>query len=216
MLRRRFVFWVGFGLFGLAEKLRANSLDDLAAALMRSAELKSPGASVASTKAAVTDVKPEHWSLAGNNTWQWYERENLIDGRWKITGVTTPVHRVTGERFTGRAGYLDESLVPAQFRPVVQASHAEAAPNAGIESDAGKPSAMRMARHGRPPSRWLRSLNADELRIWLRTIDPPEAGVEGMTFFEHLTRDHSFDAVKITGLTEDEQAKLHAAAHAGY
>ena len=66
------------------------------------------------------------------------------------------------------------------------------------------------------PAGWLHSLNAEELRIWLRTIDPPEAGVEGMTFFEHLTRDHSFDAGKITGLAEDEQAKLHAAAHAGY
>ena len=35
-------------------------------------------------------------------------------------------------------------------------------------------------------------------------------------FFEHLTRDHSFDAAKITGLSEYEQAKLHAAAHDGY
>ena len=37
-----------------------------------------------------------------------------------------------------------------------------------------------------------------------------------MTFWEHLTRDHSFDATRIAGLTEDEQAKLHAAAHYGY
>ena len=78
------------------------------------------------------------------------------------------------------------------------------------------PNARRRARHGRPPSRWLRSLHADELRIWLGTIDPPEAGVSGMTFWEHLTRDHSFDATRIAGLTEDEQAKLHAAAHFGY
>lgn len=211
MLRRRFLFWVGFGLFGLAEKLKANSLDDLAAALMRSAESKPSGAPAATTAAV-----PEHWSLAGNNNWQWYERENLIDGRWKITGITTPINRFTGERYTARTGYLDESLVPAQFRPVAQASHVESVPNAGLEADAGKPSALRMARHGRPPSRWLRSLNAEELHIWLRSIDPPEAGVEGMTFFEHLTRDHSFDAAKITGLSEDDQAKLHAAAHAGY
>ncbi len=78
------------------------------------------------------------------------------------------------------------------------------------------PNAWRRARHGRPPSRWLRSLHADELRIWLATIDPPEAGVSGMTFWEHLTRDHSFDATRIVGLTEDEQAKLHAAAHYRY
>jgi hypothetical protein len=75
---------------------------------------------------------------------------------------------------------------------------------------------MRQARHGRPPSKWLRSLNADELRIWLKTIEVPEAGVSGMTFGEHLTRDHSFDPAKIEGLLEDEQAKLHAAAHYGY
>ncbi len=52
---------------------------------------------------------------------------------------------------------------------------------------------MRRARHGRPPSRWLRSLHSDELRVWLKTIEVPEAGVEGMTFWEHLTRDHSFN-----------------------
>jgi hypothetical protein len=75
---------------------------------------------------------------------------------------------------------------------------------------------MRRARHGRPPSRWLRSLHADELRIWLKTIDVPEAGVSGMTFWEHLTRDHFFDPGRIAGLTVDEQAKLHAAAHHGY
>ena len=52
--------------------------------------------------------------------------------------------------------------------------------------------------------------------MWLQTIEVPEAGVSGMTFFEHLTRDHSFDALRIAGLNEDEQAKLHAAAHYGY
>ncbi len=44
----------------------------------------------------------------------------------------------------------------------------------------------------------------------------PEAGVSGMTFWEHLTRDHSFDPDRILGLNTDEQAKLHAAAHHGY
>ena len=37
-----------------------------------------------------------------------------------------------------------------------------------------------------------------------------------MTYWTHLTRDHSFDPEEIKGLTEDEQAKLHAAAHYGY
>ena len=85
-----------------------------------------------------------------------------------------------------------------------------------IEDDPGQANPHRRARHGRPPSRWLRSLKADELRIWLKSIDVPEAGVSGMTYWDHLTRDHSFDPVRIVGLTIDEQAMLHAAAHAGY
>jgi hypothetical protein len=84
------------------------------------------------------------------------------------------------------------------------------------DGEPGQPDAKRRARDGRPPSKWLRSLKADELRIWLPTIEPPEAGVQGMTFWRHLTRDHSFDAEKIKGLTIPEQAKLHAAAHDGY
>jgi hypothetical protein len=84
------------------------------------------------------------------------------------------------------------------------------------EGEPGEPDAKRRARDGRPPSKWLRRLKAEELRIWLPTIEPPEAGVQGMTFWIHLTRDHSFDAEKIKGLTIPEQAKLHAAAHDGY
>jgi hypothetical protein len=38
MRRRGFMFWVGLGLFSLAEKLRADSLDHLAAALMEAAD----------------------------------------------------------------------------------------------------------------------------------------------------------------------------------
>ena len=37
-----------------------------------------------------------------------------------------------------------------------------------------------------------------------------------MTFWTHLTRDHSFLAEKLAGLTVTEQAKLHSAAHFGY
>jgi hypothetical protein len=97
-----------------------------------------------------------------------------------------------------------------------QESHTKGNAGSAVEEDSGKPSPMRRARHGRPPSRWLRSLNASELRLWLKTIDVPAAGVEGMTYWEHLTRDHSFDPKRIAGLTEDEQARLHAAAHYGY
>jgi hypothetical protein len=80
----------------------------------------------------------------------------------------------------------------------------------------GKTDQKRIARHGRPPSRWLRSLNAEELSEWLKTVNPPQAGVSGMTYWTHLTRDHLFDAEMIDGLRDEELAKLHAAAHAGY
>ena len=206
--RRRFAFWIGLGLFNLAEVLRADGLDALAAASMRATEPSTP-----------KDPRstPEHWTAAENNTWRWFECEHLIGGRWKLTGITTPIHKQTGERYTGRTGYLDDSLVPdAMLRGAEQSSRDDAGTDTAIEDDPGQPNAMRRARHGRPPSRWLRSLYADELRIWLKKIDVPEAGVSGMTFWDHLTRDHSFNPNRIAGLTVDEQAKLHAAAHYGY
>ncbi len=198
--RRRFAFWLGMGLFSLSERLNADVLDDVAAFAMRSASSDDG------------EARPVHWTAADNNTWRWFERENLVDGKWKLTGVTTPVHKETGERYQGRRGYIDESLVP----PEVRHSASPTNDRRREESDAGQPSADRRARHGRPPSRWLRGLNAEELSIWLKTIEVPEAGVSGMTFWEHLTRDHSFNPDNIEGLTEDEQAKLHAAAHYGY
>jgi hypothetical protein len=192
--------------------LRADGLDDLAAALMRASEPKPPK-SPASTA--------EHWTASENNTWRWFERENLVDGRWKLTGITRPLHKRTGQPSTGD-GYLEDALVPEAVRrgepstPADSAAEPDDVAGAAVEVDAGRPNSLRRARHGRPPSRWLRSLNADELRVWLATIDVPEAGVSGMTYWEHLTRDHYFDAKRITGLTEAEQAKLHAAAHYGY
>ena len=141
--------------------------------------------------------------------------QNLVDGHWKLTGITRPVHKTTLEAYNDHSGYLDDSLVPASMRKGASPLDPEAAA-AAVEDDAGQPNPMRRARHGRPPSRWLRSLRADELRVWLKKIDVPEAGVSGMTFWEHLTRDHSFDADRIAGLNVVEQAKLHAAAHYGY
>jgi hypothetical protein len=210
MKRRRFFFWLGLGLFGLAEKLRADSLDELAAAMMRGTE---PTADTTST------VVPEHWTAASNRTWRWYEREHFVAGQWKLTGITTPINKKTGEPYTLKTGYLDDNLVPAELRTAQQenpASNVETDAEASGSQDPGQPDPARRARHGRPPSKWLRSLHADEIRIWLKTIEVPEAGVEGMTFFTHLTRDHSFDAAKVAGLTIPEQAKLHAAAHYGY
>jgi hypothetical protein len=206
LTRRRFAFWVGLGLFQLGEKLHADELDRWAAALMRGTD-----------PADVLSTSPEHWTAATNRTWRWFERENLIDDRWVVTGITAPIHRQTGERYTGHTGYLDDSLVPDELRfgdSSLDATLVENEEDSAAEP--GKPTAARRDRHGRPPSKWLRSLNADEIRIFLAKIEVPESGVSGMTFWEHLTRDHSFDPDRIVGLTEDEQAKLHSAAHYGY
>jgi hypothetical protein len=200
MKRRRFLFWVGFGLFSLGEKLRVGGFDELAAATLE--EKKSEN--------------PTHWRAASNEAWQWYERETLIDGRWKRTGITTPIHRKTGEPYTELKGYLDESLVPAEMRVWNTEANDPDASVDSLEDSDHRPDPARRARHGRPPSKWLRSLQADELRIWLKTVEVTESGVSGMTYFTHLTRDHFFDGEKITGLTEDELARLHGAAHDGY
>ena len=202
MTRRRFAFWLGFGLFSLAQKLRVYGLDELAAATMRSVE---------PTAAPGVRALPIHWRAVDNEAWQWYERETLIDGKWTLSGITTPLSKQTGERYVGDAGYLDDDLVPENMRRGYEPRE-----HSSDEHADRQPSPKRRARHGRPPSKWLRSLDAHELRIWLKTVDVPEAGVDGMTYWEHLTRDHSFEPEKIEGLTIDEHAKLHAAAHYGY
>src|ERR1700722_4096082 len=207
MKRRRFMFWIGFGLFNLAEKLRAEGLDELAAAGMNAFE---PATRTARSAA------PTHWRAAQNSTWRWYERETFVGGRWVVDGTSTPIHKRTGQPYTEKPGYLSDSLVPDEAR--VWDAEAGKAPDeeSGADDAVHRPDPARRARHGRPPSKWLRSLRADELRIWLKTIEVPEAGVEGMTYMTHLTRDHFFDADKLAGLSIGEQAKLHAAAHHGY
>lgn len=216
MTRRRFAFWVGFGLFSLADKLRIEGLDTLAAATME-------GAAPRPKKPAL----PEHWTTAGDETWSWFERENLIDGEWVLTGTTRPLNKKTGELKAASDAYLEDGLVPVGMRPDIkdrkeiapeEAAVADEAAAATNEEDSPRrlPESTRRARHGRPPSKWLRSLDADELRIWLKTVEVPEAGVSGMTYWEHLTRDHSFDPAMIEGLVIAEQSKLHAAAHFGY
>lgn len=230
MNRRHFAFWFSFGLFTLADRLKVYGLDELAAAMMRDDR-------------APTKTLPTHWRSADNDVWRWFERETFVDGQWKLSGITTPIRMETGEAAPAQDGYLDEAIVPADVRrrkPTLKAEEALAAeqksPGSNAKSDAKsasataeaaapapthdfddhEPSEKRRARHGRPPSKWLRSLHADELRIWLKTIDVPEADVVGMSYWTHLTRDHSFDPVHIEGLEIDEQAKLHAAAHYGY
>jgi hypothetical protein len=213
MTRRQFAFWLGLGLFNLAEKLRANCLDDLAAVAMRATEEKPAELKTAEVN---TPAPATHWTAAENRTWRWFERETFVDGKWKVTGITTPINKHTGERYAGASGYLDDELVPAEVRDGYHTADIPDPEETGADAAPGVATVTRRARHGRPPSRWLRSLKADELRVWLKKIDVPEAGVEGMTYWEHLTRDHAFNPTKIAGLNIDEQAKLHAAAHYGY
>lgn len=225
MNRRRFAFWLGFGLFSLSEKLHLGSLDALAAEAMRRTD---------TAKKIAKRSGAEHWTVGGNKTWAWFERENLVKGEWVLTGTTTPVNKKTGQRKPENIGYLDDSLVPSSVRAsldegvdlvghaapadakseVEQADHEEHKHR--VDLDPQLPTAKNRERHGRPPSKWLRSLNAEEISVWLKTIRVPEAGVSGMTVWTHLTRDHHFDAARIKGLTESEQFKLHAAAHYGY
>jgi hypothetical protein len=211
MNRRQFAFWLGFGLFSLADRLRVYGLDDLAAAAMRATEPTS-----ASPTGVAAANAPVHWTAAENRNWRWFEREDFIDGQWKLTGITTPVNKQTEDPKSDAAGYLHESVVPEPVRLGKKSELLALPPEISAEYAKHQPKEKLRNRHGRPPSKWLRSLKAQELRIWLRSIDVPEAGVSGMTYWEHLTRDHSFDPKKIEGLDEQEQAKLHAAAHFGY
>ena len=176
-----------------------------------------PSEAQSATPAKAGEAKPGaqvRWKAAENSAWQWYERETLVNGEWKLTGITCPVNRDTGEYYRGAKGYLESSAVPQEVR---RRGSLEAFEKDAAESDEpGRIDPIRRARDGRPASKWLRSLGVNELRAWLPTIEVNEAGVEGMTYWEHLTRDHGFDPVRIEGLTEEEQAKLHAAAHAGY
>ncbi len=160
----------------------------------------------------------EHWRIGQNGTWRWFEKSELTKGIWRHTGMTMPVHRRDGFQVSGRdcADYLLMSEVP---EPVIAAAEAGSA-DICIAREGASPgpavSSLRKARDGRPPSRWVRDLDADQLHLWLATFEPPRADVAGMTFFEHLTRDHGFSSHAVATLTLAEQAKLHGAAHGGF
>ncbi|QDU54758.1 hypothetical protein [Aeoliella mucimassa] len=207
MNRRQFAFWVSAGLFSLSERLGAETLDTLAAVVMQCSEKKVDGQPV---------VDEERWSYHEDRTWRWFERETKIDERWELTGRTRPVHRMSGELAPEVEGYLPESLVPDELRFGPGRDGSDELLDDADEDDYGEASAVRRARDGRPPSRWLRSLYAEELRLWLPEVEVPPAGVSGMTVWTHLTRDHRFIAERIRGLNDQELAKLHAVAHYGY
>jgi hypothetical protein len=86
--RRRAVFWMGLGLFSLAERLRADVLDDLAAKAMDSVATPSspPQPPIATPPIS---APPIHWRAAENNTWRWFEQERFVDGKWQVSGITT-------------------------------------------------------------------------------------------------------------------------------
>ena len=110
---------------------------------------------------------------------------------------------------------LAEVFDIADSRPLGQPVMTHSQPPSRPDSD-GQVSLERRLQDGRPPSEWLRSMDTEELRAWLAEIEVPEAGVHGMAFRTHLTRDHMFQPLLIKDLTEAKQAKLHAAAHFGY
>lgn len=251
--RRRLAFWAGFGLITLGERIGVPALDDWAVTTI-SVTGPDPARPLAGDELSAAETSAgevaEHWTLVRNAKWRWYEREHFVDGHWKTTGVSTPIDRDSGNEYSGRTGYLDESCIPDIVlsvgdrkrlgRPLWgtdswQERHIGRNPNFTdsvgepldpetmtidfgdrSESDAGRSSIERRSLHGRPPSKWLRSLTAKEIRIWLSKVEIQDAHVSGMTFWTHLTRDHSFDPAMIEGLTEPELAELHGAAHEGF
>ena len=211
--RRHFALWLGLGWYSLPTKRNLQAFED--PAFMVEESRPTP------------EGAPIHWSSTENETWRWFEREVLVNGIWELSGVTTPINKVTGEVYQGSSGYLDTELVPIALRLSValpkQVASSHTIPQAPrsqrsvyMEEAPGRPSDERKKRHGRPPSRWLRSLNTQELEHWLGTVEAPEAGVVGMTYWTHLTRDHHFNPRQLQGLDEQAQAKLHAVAHYGY
>lgn len=64
--------------------------------------------------------------------------------------------------------------------------------------------------------KWIRRLNASELRVFLKTFKAPPAYVKGMTFQFHLISHHGFSGKNIRGLTQNELFRLHSAAHYGF
>ena len=151
MPRRRFMFWLGFGLFGLAEKLRADSLDAVAAAAMDAAE------------PAPTSIEPPwpvHWTVVDDGNWRWYEREYFINDQWMLTGRTPPFDKETGDLSDEAGVYLDEGLVPGDVRVKENYALATIGSDSKGDLDPHAPETDRRKRHGRPPSKWLRSLHA--------------------------------------------------------
>ncbi|MFN3189426.1 MAG: hypothetical protein ACE361_02795 [Aureliella sp.] len=165
----------------------------------------------------------EHWTPEEDGHWQWYRLERYVEGTWKSVGISLPVNRDTGEEFEPSDGYIHRDQIPHYVLaeelpdlPDVVRRHLSPSQYEPEGASLRMPDPEIQFRDGRPPSDWLTSLTAGELRKWLATIEPPPATVSGMTFWVHLIRDHSFDPRRIEGLSEHEYSLLHSAAHHGY
>ena len=216
MNRRDFTRLLGSRLLGVAGAVgtaSARSLLDL-----RFGEFSVADAELADPSPVPSDVTIEHWRAAQNAGWRWFEKSELVGDAWRSVGMTLPVNRQSGHPISGRdcAAYLLEADVPGE---VLEAA-ARGAIDVCLAQEGAEPGPAatpeRKAADGRPVSRWLRNLSDTQLRVWLASFEPPRADVSGMTFFEHLTRDHGFATSAVACLTDAEQAKLHGAAHAGY
>ncbi|MCA9131825.1 MAG: hypothetical protein KDA45_01665, partial [Planctomycetales bacterium] len=135
--RRKFAFYLGMGLFSLGERLNARALDDWAAATMQAAPLSEPQ--------TPEDEGREHWTPAENSSWTWFERENLVDGQWCLTGITTPVNKHSAEVYYGSGEYLSESLVPDAVRAALRGTAASESRYEEDGDEEGQPSAERRA-----------------------------------------------------------------------
>ena len=165
----------------------------------------------------------EHWTPEENGEWSWYRAERYVDGDWKSFAISLPVNRKTGELHQPAEGYVGLDDIPpyvltGELPQLPDGIKRQMAPSQFDPTEAMMrlPDPEVQMRDGKPPSEWLRSLDAEELRTWLKTIDITEATVSGMTFWVHLVRDHSFDPRRIEGLNEREFLLLHSASHFGY
>ena len=165
----------------------------------------------------------EHWTPESNSDWQWYRLERYADDVWDTVGISLPEHKETGDPFEPAEGYIDAEQIPEHVLTGALPQLPEEMKRHLVESDFSLEDAAQRgpdpevrSRDGRPPSEWLRSLHAQDLRTWLPTIEVNSADVRGMTFWVHLVRDHGFDPRHIDGLSEEEFRLLHSAAHDGY
>jgi hypothetical protein len=215
--RRQMLYSTGIGLLTIKSLRAENELSE-----SQSSDLEE-GLSQDWKTLAGSGVVFEHWTPEENSHWQWYRLERHVAGDWKTIGISLPKHKESGEAFEPSDGYLSPERIPEYVitGEIPDSTHPAAHSLAASQYDDATaflhaPDPEIRSRDGRPPSEWLRSLYAEELRIWLPSIETSETGVNGMTFWVHLIRDHGFDPRRIEGLTENEFRKLHSASHDGY